>query len=208
MNVRVFVFLFSSGLLFCSGSAWFQGPAGNPEAMFDLMDKNQDGVVSREEFQMYGPGMMGQGRGGMGAGPGRQGMGQGAGRGMGRADDGMPPMFGNLDTDESGTVSLSEMLSFREGVFFAMDEDGDGSLTMEEYMAVRMGPGADPSTRGPRSAQSQSRKEARFPDMDKNQDGRVSSEEFTAYGKESFTRSDLNHDGQLTPAEFRGHSFF
>ncbi|WP_349359593.1 EF-hand domain-containing protein [Stappia sp.] len=134
------------------------------------------------------------------------GQGQGQGRGMGagmgmRGDGGAMQRFAILDANDDGRISDDEAAAQREAVFYAMDADGDGSLTQEEYMDVRMGPGQG---RNPERMQArQEAKAARFAPMDANGDGSVSKAEWMAAGEERYRASDTNSDGVVTPWEFR-----
>ena len=79
------------------------GPGAGRGAMFDQLDANRDGVLSREEFMAMparGPGP-GQGR----MGPGMMGGGRESGAGPGGVGGtGVPPMFGHIDQDGSGAI--------------------------------------------------------------------------------------------------------
>jgi hypothetical protein len=105
----------------------------------------------------------------------QQGMGNGGGKGP---PDNTP--FQAIDTDGNGTLSKTEVTAWAEGVFGAMDSDANGKLTLEEYMAVRMGPGASGTGTGPRAAEMQAAKAERFKTMDTNHDNAVSHDEFMA----------------------------
>ncbi|MCD2171666.1 EF-hand domain-containing protein [Rhizobium sp. C4] len=103
---------------------------------------------------------------------------QGAGAGRMGPPDNTP--FKTMDTDGNGRLSLAEVDAWAEGVFGAMDSNSDGKLTLEEYMAVRMGPGASGTGNAKRQAQMQTSKAGRFKTMDTDHDGMVSHDEFIA----------------------------
>ena len=176
-----------------------------PGAMFDRLDANGDGVLSREEFMAMparGPGP-GQGR----MGPGMMGGGRESGAGPGGVGGtGVPPMFGHIDQDGSGAISRDELVRFQEGVFHAMDADSDGALTEEEFMAVRMGPGTAAVAPGRNQTARQAAKQARFAELDQNGDGRVDLTEFTTGGDHAFAAMDGNGDGAIDVAEFRARA--
>jgi Ca2+-binding EF-hand superfamily protein len=109
--------------------------------------------------------------------------------------------FASIDENQDGVVSAEEAASAVDQVFSAMDADDDGILTVEEYLAVRMGPadGRNPA----RQAARQAAKEARFGEMDVNDDGSVSKAEFIDGGKAHFEAADTDKDGKVTPWEMR-----
>lgn len=103
---------------------------------------------------------------------------QGAGAGRKGPPENTP--FESMDSDGNGKLSLTEVNAWAEGVFGAMDSNSDSKLTMEEYMAVRMGPGASDTGNAKRQAQKQAAKADRFKVMDTDHDGMVSHDEFMA----------------------------
>jgi Ca2+-binding EF-hand superfamily protein len=109
-------------------------------------------------------------------------------QGMGQGRNGPPENtpFESIDADGNGTLSRTEVKDWAEGVFGAMDSDDNGKLTQEEYMAVRMGPGAADGGNVKRQAQMQADKAARFAVMDKDHDGMVSNAEFMAGSQARF----------------------
>lgn len=103
--------------------------------------------------------------------------------GMGRSDD---TPFESIDTNGDGRLSQDEVKAWAEGVFGAMDSDSNGSLTQEEYMAVRMGPGAGSAGNKAREATMQAAKAERFKAMDTDHNGAVSHDEFMANAEKRF----------------------
>ena len=90
----------------------------------------------------------GQGQGqGQGQGMG-QGIGQGMGHGQGMGDGmmggmmgGMMPDFAALDADGDGKVSREEFRAYRQAMVSGIDGDGDGKISaaeLEAHMSVRM----------------------------------------------------------------------
>lgn len=115
-------------------------------------------------------------------------------QGMGNGGKGPPDNtpFQSMDTDGNGRLSQAEVTAWAEGVFGAMDSDSNGKLTLEEYMAVRMGPGASGTGTGPRAAEMQKAKAARFKAMDTNHDNMISHEEFMANAASRFAAAGGN----------------
>ncbi|SKA23885.1 EF-hand domain-containing protein [Consotaella salsifontis] len=148
-----------------------------------------------------GPGFMmgrggGYGRAAMMNGAGPRGMmatGNPAGRGGGRLTA--------IDTNRDGAITAEEAATAADEVFATMDADDDGSLTKDEYMAVRMGPGNGWNTA--RQAARQTLKQDRFAVIDADHDGRVSRAEFIEGARAHFSAADTDGDGQVTPWEFR-----
>lgn len=137
--------------------------------------------------------------GGMGQGMGRgMGTGRGAGAGMG---PGAGMMMQGIDSDADGKVSGGEFMAWHDSVFAAMDADGSGSLTKDEFMAVRMGPG---DGQGPMAEQMQAAKADAFDSADSDGDGTISADQFADLAAAEFTGADADGDGALTADEFRG----
>ncbi|MDO6962747.1 EF-hand domain-containing protein [Rhizobium alvei] len=123
----------------------------------------------------------------------------GGGNGPGR--QAMMDRIGAIDSNDDGIISADEAADQVESVYAAMDADDDGELTMEEFMAVRMGPQLGQNEA--RQKMMQDRKKARFGEMDVDKSGKVSKAEFIAAGKARFEAADTDKDGQVTPWEFR-----
>jgi len=131
----------------------------------------------------------GQGRG-MG-----QGMGQGMGGGMG-GGMGAYQRLQSMDENGDGVLSADEAAAWQEVAFSAMDGDGDGKLTKEEFMSVSFGPGGG---KGMRAA---TRKAERWAGADMNGDGVATLDEFKKSGAARFAAADFNKDGKVTVQEF------
>lgn len=129
-----------------------------------------------------------------------KGQGMGQGRGIGQ---GMVERFTAIDSDGNGMITAKESADWQASVFSAMDADDDARLTLEEFMSVQMGRGADPEMRGPKFAQKQGQKNKRFKAMDLKNSGYVSKETFLKNGKARFVSGDTNADGSLSMVEFR-----
>ena len=141
---------------------------------------------------------------GFGAGGGMYGAGMNAGGGMMMNGPGRG-RFPMIDVDQNGVVSAEEAASAAEEVFAAMDTDDDAALTMEEYMAVRMGPqnGWNKTRQDARERE----KAGRFAEMDLDKNNAVSQAEFMASAKARFAAADGDKDGTVSPWEWRSQQW-
>lgn len=116
----------------------------------------------------------------------------------------MAPFAGrvtSLDVDNDGTISADEAAAAADAAFTAMDSNGDGSLTKQEFTSANLGPGAgfNPA----RVAAMRSAKEQRFTPIDANTDGTIGKDEFLDQAKTQWEASDRDGDGRVTPFEHR-----
>lgn len=124
----------------------------------------------------------------------------GSGMGSSIMGPGQGMRIWRVDTNGDAVISTDEAAAWQEEAFAAMDADGDGELTKEEYVAVHLGPG---SGTGPRATAMTERKEARFAEADRNTDGKLALDEFMASGEARFTKADRDSDGKVSVWEFR-----
>ncbi|WP_375203570.1 EF-hand domain-containing protein [Hyphococcus sp.] len=112
--------------------------------------------------------------------------------------------------DQNGDAMLSkeEFDAWHETMFDALAADGDG-FTLEDFLAMRMGPGPKGAMNPERQKQMQEkaaqRKTARFEAMDADGDAKVTRTEFMDFESKVFEDADVNDDGQLTEAELIEH---
>ncbi len=97
-------------------------------AMFDMIDTNHDGNISRDEFARA---PMNHGTGGGAGGGGHGGMGGGG------AGGGMARMWSMADANHDGRVTLKEATDMAVMRFDRMDANHDGQVTPEERAAAR-----------------------------------------------------------------------
>jgi hypothetical protein len=82
--------------------------------------------------------------------------------------------------------------------FEAVDRDGNGTITPEEFLRADGWSGVWPIDAGPRGRQ------VIFDVVDRDRDGALSKEEFTDAGAADFAASDADGDGRVTIWEFYG----
>lgn len=110
-------------------------PKPDRGAMFDRLDSNRDGTISRQEFMSAQPQInerrvfaMREGADGGPGAPGKMRL-----RGMGMRGK----MFETADANRDGRVSLQEMTDAALQRFDAADANRDGTLTPDERMRMR-----------------------------------------------------------------------
>jgi Ca2+-binding EF-hand superfamily protein len=100
--------------------------------------------------------------------------------------------FDSFDQNKDGILTPDEMRSVSAKQFGRIDSNGDGALSLEEYL---FGIPED-------HKQEIDRARTRFNIMDRNGDGRATEEEFVDFGLRVIQLGDTNGDGQLSRAEF------
>jgi hypothetical protein len=115
----------------------------------------------------------------------------------------MRERFDSIDENGDGSIDAAEAAAWHDLVFAAMDENDDGALTLEEFMALRMGGGAGMNSLRQQARQEQ--KAARFPEMDADGDGILSRQEFMSGGESHLLAADGDGDGLVSFEEFRSN---
>lgn len=109
-----------------------------------------------------------------------------------------------FDRDRDGSIDRSEFQQWHESSFSAVDSDGDGGFRLEEFQAVRLGPGPMGDGSSQRSKErAQLRKTERFRVMDGDGDGIVTRAEYMNFGELNYLDADANDDGKLSYGELQ-----
>ena len=104
--------------------------------------------------------------------------------------------FRGIDQDADGSISLSETEAYRERLFKEYDLNSDGKIEFEEYVTAE----------SLRPVTAQAHSEVPVPDeyreMDRDNDTIVTVEEIKAAGAARFRALDKNDDGKVSEEEF------
>ncbi|MFN4182487.1 MAG: hypothetical protein ACK4G3_04710 [bacterium] len=147
---------------------------GYPEVIFPLLDTDKDGLVSIEEYK------------------------EGEKKARESAEKSHQEEAKKMDADEDGFLSEQEW-KVEEKVRKEADTDKDGKIRYGEYVAVKM--------KGwyhllfPRTQASAKGKVSIFAGVDYNGDKKVTVEEMKKAAGEFFRMWDYNNDGLITPAD-------
>ena len=111
----------------------------------------------------------------------------------------------NWDLDENGVVSLADMTERRDDIFTTFDENDDGFITAQEYVAFDEARAADMENEkgghlGGNGKRAQVGMTMAFNDVDG--DGKVSRAEFVGQTAAWLAKMDRNGDGAVTTADF------
>ena len=150
---------------------------------FTAADKDANGTLTKDEFATMEPSRfhhrmqrgMHHGDSPAGAGP------------MGGKGPGMGPMGGMGKM--GGPPSAEERAQMHKAVFAALDADGNGSLSPEEFDKHH-------------EVMARMRHDRMFDRLDANKDGVLSRDEMPS-PTDRLTKLDTNGDGQVTPEEMR-----
>lgn len=111
-----------------------------------------------------------------------------------------------FDRDRDGSIDRSEFQQWHISSFNALDGDGDGNFGLQEFQAVRLGPGPVGSNSRQRQRteeRAQLRKTERFRAMDGDGDGKVTRTEYMKFGELNYLDADINDDGKLSYGELQ-----
>lgn len=106
-----------------------------------------------------------------------------------------------IDANDDGRITETEVLSDRSEKFRALDADGDGAVTLEEVRVVFSGAVPDDALKALRKRGVDDLSILFIDSMDTNDDGRLDLVEFQRPARERFRQIDANSDGFATPGE-------
>ncbi|MDQ1120750.1 MULTISPECIES: EF-hand domain-containing protein [Pseudoxanthomonas] len=184
----------------------YQDALRQTDVRFRSLDTDQDGAISRAEFDAAGAQSWTAGQRALSAldAPGVFPAEERAARRNRRAMPSSHTAEGFLalyDTDLDGLVGRQEFDLVRAAQFERGDRDGDGRLSAQEYreeFKARLDAhlAALPVDDGRQTR-------VRFGVLDKDKDGRMTFEEYQVSGKRTFDLVDRNHDGVVDLADAR-----
>ncbi|MDQ7079540.1 MAG: EF-hand domain-containing protein [Paracoccaceae bacterium] len=110
----------------------------------------------------------------------------------------------NWDLDGNGAVTLAELTERRSDIFASFDQNDDGRLSAEEYVAFDEARASDVAENGDKKGKGEKRmqKGMQMDFNDVNGDGYVSRQEFLDRTAAWLKIIDRNGDGQVTAADF------
>lgn len=186
------ILLIAAGVAALSGVAMAQegGPPHGPPRMFERADANNDGVVTRQEFDAARDGHfaeMDANRDGQLA---REEMharheGRRGGHHERRGHGGHEGHFGRADANNDGNITREEFLAQPSQMFARLDANNDGVISQAER--PQRGEEREGHRHGPRE--------------DADGDRQISRDEFRTMGAAMFDRLDANDDGRVTREE-------
>lgn len=190
------------------GPGRFAGPGGglpSVDQVFQHLDKNQDGKLTKEELpERMAERMQQADKDGDGAitkaeleAARQQWQGQGKAQGQGQGPGGMPSvdqMFQRLDKNNDGQLTKEELPEGWGERLLRADADGNGAVTKQELEAARQKLAAGAGRGGFEPGQL-------FARADKNGDGKLTKDELPEPWAERLLRLDKDGDGAISKAE-------
>ncbi|WP_448205674.1 EF-hand domain-containing protein [Azospirillum sp. sgz302134] len=107
--------------------------------------------------------------------------------------------FAALDRDHDGTLTANELTAGQDQVLRLFDTDGDGKVSLQEFISAPLGPVGNRPGAPQRIAQVRT---ARFQQLDRNGDGVLTTDEFARVTVATVMElRDINCDGHLSLGE-------
>jgi Ca2+-binding EF-hand superfamily protein len=113
--------------------------------------------------------------------------------------------FAAMDENQDGKVSAVEHDAAHDEKFSMFDGDDSGAISLEEFIAVRMGPGPREGGQHKHQDKMMQKKKNKFAKIDTDKDGQVTKTEFSVFAANMFTKADTDGDGYMSQGEFTAH---
>jgi Ca2+-binding EF-hand superfamily protein len=126
--------------------------------------------------------------------------GQQAGQGQQQMADRCPDMYAPIDLDEDDQITAEEARTQRQQAYQMLDDDGDGTVSQQEYLECMGAPKAA-AMQGQRDPGAMQRTEDQFSVLDMNGDGMVTRSEFM-YAAELTYINAAGQDRTMQPDQF------
>lgn len=109
---------------------------------------------------------------------------------------GSEAQFRGIDRDGDNKINAAEAAAYRDRLMITYDENGDGTVTVEEWISVR-------KLRSAVSPETPVETPKGFTAIDLSGDGAISKAEMTAYGQNRFQSLDADKNGAISADEYR-----
>ncbi len=106
--------------------------------------------------------------------------------------------FQVIDADGDGYLSEAELIGFQRKVFDTLDEDADGSFSLDQFIDILKRQAAEKGMSADQQAQMEERWIARFTGVDVNGNDVITLDEFELSHARRFKSKDRDGDGRLS----------
>lgn len=126
---------------------------------------------------------------------------------MSQSDDATPGrelaelIYGSIEDNPNGAADMGEFVSFGQDIFISMDSDESGSVDLSEFTAWDFGFNFIAEDEGQQRAYETAHK-VLFAFWDRDADGEISRAEYNNSMVTDFRRADTNNDALLSRDEF------